>query len=316
MQELIVISGKGGTGKTSVVASLAALADHAVLVDCDVEAPDLHLLLAPELQSSEDFVGGRTAYLRWSECIGCGRCAELCRFGAIQPLGPGNRFAEHTYVVHPLACEGCNLCAEICPARAIEMVPSVCGQWFRSQTRHGPLIHARLRPGRGNSGKLVTLLRKEARALAAENGHTLIIGDGVPGVGCPVIASVGGATLVLIVVEPSVSGLHDFERAADLTAHFSVPTVICVNKHDVAPALTERIEATARARGLDLVGQIPYDDSVVAAQMQARSLIEHSDGPASQAVRTLWNNLQCRLAALRGEQQPATPGANGQKECP
>lgn len=291
----MVISGKGGTGKTSVVASLAALAGDAVLVDCDVEAPDLHLVLSPEREQAAGFVGGKKASLRWDLCIGCGRCAELCRFGAILPYGPPNRFADHTYIVNDLACEGCNVCAALCPGRAIEMVEVSSGEWYISRTRHGPLVHARLKPGHGNSGKLVALLRKEARALAQQQQKGLILGDGVPGIGCPVIASIGGADLVLAVVEPSISGLHDFQRVVELTAHFSVATLACINKFDIDHGLTTQIEEYATGAGVTLVGRIPYDTAVVAAQMQGQSVVEHGDGPAAAAIREVWQQVRDRL---------------------
>lgn len=295
MQELIVLSGKGGTGKTSVTASLAMLADDAVVVDCDVEAPDLHLILSPEIVDREDFVGGDAAMLNWELCIGCGRCAELCRFDAILPYGPPNRFAEQTYVVNALACEGCNLCAEICPGEAIAMVPAVCGEWFVSRTRAGTLVHAQLRPGHGNSGKLVSHLRQQARVIADQKQHSLIIGDGVPGIGCPVIASLSGASLSLAVVEPSVSALHDFERVIELARHFSVPMMACVNKYDVNVELTERIEQVARDANVDIVGRIPTDPAVVAAQMEEMSVVECGDGPAADAIREIWGRVSVRL---------------------
>lgn len=291
MQELIVLSGKGGTGKTSVMAGLATLADDAILVDCDVEAPDLHLLLSPTIEQSRDFEGGEVAWLRPDQCIGCGRCAELCRYDAIVPYGPPNRFADQTYIVQTLACEGCRLCAEICPNQAIAMVPTVCGEWHMSGTRCGPLVHAQLKPGHGNSGKLVTHLRNEARRLAQTRGAHLVLGDGVPGVGCPVIASVSGATLALIVVEPSLSGRHDFERVVELTRHFNVPAVVCVNKYDIDVELTAEIEAWADSVGVRPIGRIPRDPAVVAAQMAERTIIEHDSSPAARAIHSVWAEL-------------------------
>lgn len=295
MQELIVLSGKGGTGKTSITAGLAALAEQAVIVDCDVETPDLHLVLDPQPQQTEDFVGGNAAALRWDMCIGCGRCLELCRYGAILPYGPPNRFTQQTYVINARACEGCNVCAELCPAQAIAMVPAVNGQWHVSKTRHGPLVHARLTPGHGNSGKLVSLLRKEARALAERDSLPWVIGDGVPGVGCPVIASVGGADLALIVVEPSIAARHDLNRVIDLTTHFKVPAVLCCNRYDIDESLTSEIEAEARDRGVEPIGRVPYDERVVAAQVAATTIIEHDTGPVGPAVRALWDALQQRM---------------------
>lgn len=297
MRELVVISGKGGTGKTSALSSFAALAENAVLVDCDVETPDLHLVLDPQVEQSCDFSGGDAAYIRWSDCIGCGRCAELCRWNAICLGGPPNRFTEMTYTADARICEGCRLCAEICPGRAIEMHRVRTGEWFISRTRCGPLVHAQLRPGRGNSGKLVTLLRQQARKLAEQSQDNLILCDGVPGVGCPVIASIRGVDLALVVAEPSVAGLHDFLRVLDLAKHFQVPTLVCVNRFDVDEAVTEEIESAAADAGVPSVGRIPSDRAVVAAQIAGRSVVEHSEGPAAAAVRETWTLVRQRLEA-------------------
>jgi MinD superfamily P-loop ATPase len=292
VRELVVISGKGGTGKTSVLASFAALAEGATFVDCDVETPDLHLVLDPQVEENHDFSGGEAAYIRWSECIGCGRCAELCRWNAIQLAGPPNRFAEMTYTADARFCEGCRLCAEICPGRAIEMHPVKHGEWFISRSRHGPMIHAQLRPGRGNSGKLVSLLRQQAHKLAKQNGNGLILSDGVPGVGCPVIASIRGADLALVVAEPSIAGLSDFQRVLTLTKHFRVPTLVCVNKFDVDETVTAQIELAAAAEDVTCVGRVPSDTAVVAAQIAGQSVIEHGDGPAATALREIWSLVQ------------------------
>lgn len=296
MRELTVISGKGGTGKTSVVAALAALADSAVLVDCDVETPDLHLLLDPHPVRTEEFVGGEVAYLRWDLCTGCGRCAQLCQFDAIVACGPPNRFAERTYMIDGRACEGCRLCAALCPADAITMGPSIDGVWHVSETRCGPLVHARLEPGHGNSGKLVTRLRQEARTVARRAGAAFILCDGVPGIGCPAIAALAGADLALAVAEPSRAGRHDLERVIALARHFSVPLVVCVNRFDEHLRLTEEIEAMARAAGAAPIGRIPRDPAVVAAQVACASVVEASDGPAAAALRALWQLLRDRLA--------------------
>lgn len=292
MRELTVISGKGGTGKTSVVAALAALADELVLVDCDVETPNLHLLAQPDVQRTEDFVGGEVARLRYDLCVGCGRCHELCRFDAIIAGGPPNRLTDQTFAINGLACEGCGLCAAICPSDAIVMMPSVDGQWFESRTRFGPFVHARLRPGRGNSGKLVSLLRKHARTVAEESTARLILCDGVPGIGCTAIASIGGADFGLVVAEPSLAGLHDFERVIALAQHFSVPLWLCVNRYDINETLTERIEQRATEVGIPIVGRIPTDPAMLAAQRAAQTVVEAGDSPAADAIRVLWDNVK------------------------
>lgn len=306
MPELVVISGKGGTGKTSIVATLAALAGDAVLVDCDVQAPDWHLLLDPQPRQTEEFMGGEVAHLNWAECLGCGRCAQLCRWRAIVPLGMPNRFSNQTYAVNAWACEGCRLCAEICPNQAVTMVPAVAGEWYLSDTRHGPLVHARLRPGHGNSGKLVSLLRAQARDVARTTGRGLMLADGVPGVGCPVIASVGGADLALAVTEPSVAALHDLERVLALTRHFAVPAVLCINRYDLAPDVTARIEAHAAEVGVEIIGRVPCDERIVAAQMAGRSVVEDGVGPAQAAIKDMWTRLRARLACCPAQTEAKT----------
>ncbi len=250
VSELGVISGKGGTGKTSVVASFAALADGAVVADCDVDAADLHLVLAPRVLHREEFSGGMTASVLADRCIGCGLCEEVCRFDALLADGPGNDFADVTYRIDPVACEGCGVCAHVCPARAVDFSPAVNGEWYISETRFGPMVHARLGIAEENSGKLVTTVRREARRVAEESGRETVLIDGSPGIGCPVIASLTGAAMALIVTEPTLSGLHDLDRVADLAAHFRIPTALCVNKADINPRTAARIRGHAAARAI------------------------------------------------------------------
>ncbi len=288
VRELVVISGKGGTGKTSVAASFFSLAERAVVVDCDVDAADLHLVLAPTVRQPHSFSGGRTASIDPQRCTSCGTCAELCRFGAIRVPSSGD---PSCYEIDPVSCEGCGVCADHCPNRAISMVPSINGEWFVSDTRHGPMVHARLGIAQENSGKLVSLVRKEARAVAQAQGRDLLICDGSPGIGCPVIASISGASMVLIVTEPTLSGLHDLHRVADLCAQFRLKTGVCVNKADINPEMTERIETEAGRRGIPLLGRIRYDDSVTRAQIRGRTVVELDGGPASADVRALWERV-------------------------
>lgn len=293
MKELVVISGKGGTGKTSVVASFAALADRPVLADCDVDAADLHLVLAPEVRHEEDFTGGRKARILTDKCTACGRCRELCRFGAIGTV-PGPKGGA-AYKVDPLTCEGCGVCAWFCPEKAIVCEPAVNGRWFVSDTRFGPMVHARLGAAEENSGKLVTLVRNQARRIAEEGNHRYLVIDGSPGIGCPVIASVTGADMVLVVTEPTISGEHDLGRVADLTAHFGIRTAVCINKADINPEAAGRIAALARARGLLLAGDIRYDRSVTEAQIARESVVEYNDGPASQDMAAVWQKMAALL---------------------
>jgi MinD superfamily P-loop ATPase len=295
MNELVVISGKGGTGKTSVVASFAALARGAVLADCDVDAADLHLVLDPTVLQRRDFSGGSQARILPGHCTACGKCEELCRFDAIFYDGPGNGRVGRTYRVDPLACEGCGVCAHFCAERAIEFGPVVNGQWFVSQTRFGPLVHAKLGVAQENSGKLVSLVRSEARKLAEAQRLDTVVIDGSPGIGCPVIASITAARLVLVVTEPTLSGLHDLERVVGLTAHFDLETLVAVNKWDLNPDLCAEIESRAQALGVDAAGRIRYDRRVTEAQIQGRSVVEHAADGAADDLRQLWSTVSERL---------------------
>lgn len=287
MKELVVISGKGGTGKTSLTASFAALAPYAVLADCDVDAADLHLILSPKSHRREEFRSGHGASIRADDCIGCGRCAALCRFEAITAA---TRPADgaRVFTVESGSCEGCGVCVWNCPAHAIDFGERACGEWFVSDTRHGPMVHARLYPGAENSGKLVSLVREQARELAQREKRDLVIVDGPPGTGCPVIAALTNAGGVLVVTEPTVSGAHDLARVLELAGHFKIPTAVCVNKWDIHPEQADRIEAAARAAGATPVGRVRYDKAATAAQRQGLAVVEAGDSPLADDIRTVW----------------------------
>jgi len=291
LKEIVVISGKGGTGKTSIVASFAALATNAVLADCDVDAADLHLVLQPDIKQTHDFSGGKLASVITEKCIGCGRCEEVCNFDAPVFAGPANDVVGKTYVIDSIACEGCGVCVRFCPVDAIEFKDAVNGQWFVSQTRFGPMVHARLGIAQENSGKLVSVIRKEAGRLAGEQQKDIIIVDGAPGIGCPVIASIAGADLVLIVTEPTVSGSHDLNRVLELTRHFGIPTAICINKYDLNPAMAGTIEKHAQQEDLNVVGRINYDNVVTEAQVAGKSIVEYADGQLKEQIISLWESL-------------------------
>jgi MinD superfamily P-loop ATPase len=287
MRELVVISGKGGTGKTSILASFAVLSGRTVLADCDVDAADLHLVLSPAVRRREVFRSGNEAVIRPELCDGCGKCAELCRFAAVSSAGnDGGR-----YRIDPTACEGCGVCVQHCPRGAIEFPERVCGEWFVSDTRCGPMVHARLRPAAENSGKLVATVRQESRRLVENEGFDQVLVDGPPGIGCPVISSVTGATAVLAVSEPTVSGEHDLQRVLELCRHFGIPAAVCVNKWDLNPQMTEQIEDLAAAGGAEVLGRIPYDRAVTAAQLQARAVVELG-GQAAAAMRAIWERFK------------------------
>ena len=288
MKELVIISGKGGTGKTSVTASFVVLADRPVIADCDVDAADLHLVLSPRIIERHEFRGGHEAVIRQDDCIGCGACLAGCRFDAVRKneQAAGNT----TFVIDPVACEGCGVCVRFCPENAIDFPERRCGEWMISETRCGPMVHARLGVAAENSGKLVSTVRREACRIAEEDHRSLVIVDGPPGIGCPVIASVTGATLVLAVTEPTVSGEHDLERVLSLTRHFNISTAICVNKWDLNPEMTERIEEKACRVGARVVGRIRYDRAVTLAQMQERAVVE-TDAPCVEDIRHIWKQL-------------------------
>lgn len=295
MKELVVISGKGGTGKTSIVASFAALAKNKVLADCDVDAPDLHLILQPRIRHREPFSGGKKARIEPELCTACGICEEVCRFDAVihQP-GEGEDDSD-VFTIDPIACEGCGVCAYFCPEDAIPFEEVVNGEWFVSETRHGPMVHARLGIAEENSGKLVSVVRQQARDVAKEKQLPLVIIDGSPGIGCPVIASVTGADLVLIVTEPTLSGLHDLERVGELTSHFGIPTMVCINKYDLNGEMTGRIEAAARARGMKVLGRLRYDVAVTKAQVVGKAAVEDNASAVADEIRALWKRVSEEL---------------------
>jgi MinD superfamily P-loop ATPase len=284
--ELVVISGKGGTGKTSVVASFAALARNAVIADCDVDAADLHLVLDPQRLETHNFVGGHEAVIRQSDCEAGGTCRDVCRFDAVRPGQGPNRF-----VIDPFACEGCGVCVEFCPSRAIDFPERTCGEWFVSTTPHGPMVHARLGIAAENSGKLVSTVRGEAKRVAATHGSKLILVDGPPGIGCPVIAAMTGATGVLVVTEPTVSGKHDMERVLELATHFKIPVAMCVNRWDINPEAADRIEAHGRDHGAVIAGRIRYDPAVTRAQVAGRPVVEIG-GAAADDLSSVWDCLR------------------------
>ena len=296
--ECTVISGKGGTGKTTVVAALAALAEDKVLADCDVDAADLHLLLKPEVREARDFYGGQKAVIDPDLCTGCGRCAELCHFDAIEPAQSDEQRGALTYRVNDFACEGCGMCGYVCPVDAVEVSEARTGQSYVSQTPYGTMSHARLGIAEENSGKLVTWVRERASNLAAELGSSLILNDGSPGTGCPVIASISGVDFALIVTEPTVSGVHDLERVLQLCRHFGVRSLVCINKCDLNPDQAERIRTMAREHGARLIGEIPFDPTVNEALCAGMNVMEFGDSRAAEAIRRLW-------VELRGELQSA-----------
>ena len=282
MKELVIISGKGGTGKTSITGAFASLANNMVLCDADVDASDLHLILNPEVSMTEDFTAGHEAIIRQDKCSQCGQCIELCRFGAV----------KENFEIDSIDCEGCGVCVDICPEEAIDFPETICGQWYISDTRFGPMVHAKLGIGQENSGKLISLIRGEAKKLAEKKNLELILTDGPPGTGCPVIASITQATAVLLITEPTVSGIHDLERVKSLTEHFNIPTMVCINKYDLNQDQTQKIEEIAQTAALSLVGKIAFDPIFIEAMIQAKTIFEYnSESQACAEVRQVWDRV-------------------------
>jgi len=280
MREIVVLSGKGGTGKTSIVGSLAALAKDKVLADCDVDAADLHLLLKPSLKEKTEFWSGQTAVIDEEKCTRCGLCQELCRFDAIKD-----------YTVDPVACEGCGFCFHICPVDAIAMEENLSGHWFIADTKYGPLVHARLGIAQENSGKLVAQVRQKARQIAQERNLDYILSDGPPGIGCPVISSLSGANAALLVTEPTLSGIHDLERVLGVCRHFGVTAEVCINKYDLNEENTRRIEGYCADQGISVAARIPFDNAVTEAMVRGKPVVEYASGRVSQEIEKLWDGI-------------------------
>ena len=299
MKQMVILSGKGGTGKTTVAAGLAHLASaerRLMLADADVDAANLELVLSPNLLETHEFVSGELAAIDATACIGCGRCAEACRFGAVLP-DPGQGSENgHLYRIDAGACEGCAACYYVCPEAAIVLSDRHSGRWFASETRFGPLLHAHLFAGQENSGKLVTLLRQETLARGTEGKADLAIVDGPPGIGCPVIAAVSGIDLELLVTEPSVAGIHDLERILQVTQHFRVPAAVVVNKADLNAARTQEVERYCVAQDIPLLGRLPYDPAVITLMTQGRPITEE-EGPVAAGIRAVWTRLAAHLFA-------------------
>ena len=284
MDEILIISGKGGTGKTSLTAAFAHLAKNHVICDLDVDAPDMHLILKPENTRSHDFISGHEAMIVEEKCESCGTCLEMCRYDAI--VNEGDR-----YFIDPLKCEGCKVCVEFCPAKAIDFPDRHCGSWFLSDTRFGPMIHAQLFPGEENSGLLVSLLRKQAKEMAQKKGLDLILSDGTPGIGCPVIASLSGVSLAVIVTEPTPSGRHDLERVADLCAHFRIPAGIIINKCDLNEKEAATIEKFAADKGIVHFGSLPHDPAITRAMINGQAITEYANNEFTEELTRIWQQM-------------------------
>ncbi len=285
MREVVIISGKGGTGKTSLTGAFAHLSTNKVICDLDVDAPDLHLLLQPEREREEPFYSGHEAVIEPQLCEGCGLCASLCHFGAIREDDQG-------FSVDPLRCEGCKVCVAFCPAKAISFPERHCGTWYVSSTRFGPFVHAQLFPGEENSGRLVMVLKQQARDLAKAIGASLVLCDGAPGIGCPVISSLSGTSLAVAVTEPTPSGRHDLERVAELCRHFQVTFAVIINKFDLNPDETDRIEVYCRAGGYPVLARLPHDPIVTQSMIQGRVVTEGDEMGFTRELKQAWSRIE------------------------
>ena len=285
MVEIVVLSGKGGTGKTSLTAAFAHLASNHVICDLDVDAPDLHLILRPENTRPEAFFAGHKAMIIEQKCENCGICAQMCRYGAVSE-------ASQYPVIDHLKCEGCKVCVAFCPSNAIDFREKQCGNWFQSDTRFGPMIHAQLFAAEENSGRLVALLREKAKEIARQKELNLILSDGPPGIGCPVISSLSGASLAVLVTEPTPSGRHDLERVAGLCAHFRIPAGVIINKSDLNKMQADSIETYCAKQGLTLLGRLPHDPVITHAMINAQAITEYQQGAFAEQVADIWNEIR------------------------
>ncbi len=284
MKEIVVLSGKGGTGKTVIVGSLAALTRRKVLADCDVDAADLHLLLSPLERVRNEFWSGQVAQIDKDRCTECGLCQDLCRFHAIRD-----------FKVDAISCEGCGFCSHICPTESITMRENMAGHWFVSDTEYGPLVHARLGIAQENSGKLVAVVREQAKRIARDDSLDYIVSDGPPGIGCPVISSLSGARLALLVTEPTLSGMHDLERVLGVCLHFGVPAAVCINKYDLNEENARKIESQCLEQGVDIAGRLPFDNAVTESIVRGVPVVEYSNGRITSEIEKMWHRLSMTL---------------------
>jgi len=282
MKQIVVISGKGGTGKTVLTGSFAALAKRKVMVDCDVDAADLHLLLHPVVKERHELKSGKTAKLNKKICAQCGKCAALCRFDAI----------NDDLTIDPISCEGCALCSNICPVNAITMGENIAGEWFVSDTKYGPFVHAKLGIAEENSGKLVAKVRQAAKEIAEKSDVDYVIIDGPPGIGCPVVASLSGVDCALIVTEPTLSGLHDTKRVIEVAEHFKVLVKMVVNKYDLNNEMTSEIEDFCESKGISVIGKIGFDKAIVESMVAGKTIVEYCDGALKEEIAKIWEELK------------------------
>ena len=295
MKQITVISGKGGTGKTVITASFAALARDKVMADCDVDAADLYLLLHPRIKETHEFKGGRKAILNIDLCTNCGKCVEVCRFGAIRQEERRSSERKNQITIDPISCEGCGVCALICPVQAIQLQENLSGEWYISDTKYGPMVHAKLGIAEENSGKLVNTVRQNARLTANRHNLNLVIVDGTPGIGCPVIASITGVDLVVVVTEPTLSAMSDLERVLSLARHFKIASVVLINKYDINLENTENITKFCQSEKIEVVGKIPFDNAFTRAMVEGKTIIDYGHPDLVERIEDIWENISARI---------------------
>jgi MinD superfamily P-loop ATPase len=287
MKQLTILSGKGGTGKTTFTASFTVLAKNAVIADCDVDAPDLHMLLHPEVFETQEFTVSKVAVIDKTKCLNWGICREKCRFDAITA----------DFTVDPISCEGCGVCTVVCPANAVKLTERKSGYAYVSKTKYGFMTHALLNPSEGNSGKLVTLVRQNAKNIAKQENSNLIIIDGPPGIGCPVIASVTGVDAGLVVTEPTLSGIHDLKRALQLLEHFSVTPLVCVNMYDINMDNTAEVMRFCKENNVKVVGKVPFSSKVTEAMVNGKTIVEYyPKGAVSKEIKSVWKIISSLIS--------------------
>lgn len=294
MKQIVIVSGKGGTGKTVLTASFAVLAKRSVIADCDVDAADLHLLLHPRVTEKHEFQGLTKAHIDEQRCPGCGECLTVCRFGAVRDgryQMVDGRDTDGRYSIDPIACEGCRVCSYLCPPEAIRMVETIAGEWYVSETRYGPMVHAQLGIAQENSGKLVAVVRQQAKLIAEKNNLDCVVIDGPPGIGCPVIASLSGVDMALVVTEPTLSGIHDLERVTAVARHFGITSVCVINKFDINRENSNMLEHWCQSKGMPLAGRIPFDSSVMESIIEGVPFVEYTNNSVSREITRIWHNL-------------------------
>lgn len=297
MKQILVISGKGGTGKTILTASFARLAEKKVMADCDVDAADLHLILHPKVKGKHEFKGLPKAFINQEKCTGCGECAKACRYGAVLKVKSENQKYKseksevRSLVIDSISCEGCAICMHVCPVDAISMKDTISGEWYISETKYGPMVHAKLGIAEENSGKLVSVVRQHAKSLAQEKNLDYVIIDGPPGIGCPVIASLSGIDIALIVTEPTLSGIHDMERVISVAKHFGIQVACVINKFDINLNNTKNIENWCHINNVPFIGKIPYDQSVTESIVHGIPLVEFAENKVTQEMKNIWQTL-------------------------